>query len=196
MKQHRHIILHKPAGYLSQLVTHQQKQNRKRLLNDLHEFPDDIMVVGRLDYYSEGLLLLTTDGRLSNYIRSKRVEKEYYTEVDGKITDDAIARLKEGIDISINGSKYTTLPCQVKRLEPPPQNIPPLMNTRVSRHRPTSWVSITITEGKFRQVRKMTAAAGFPTLRLIRARIGNIWLHDLPPGEIMEVDEFELNTSS
>ncbi len=186
MKQHRHFIIHKPAGYLSQLVTNQRKQQKTKLLTAQHDFPQGTMVVGRLDLHSEGLLILTTDGRLSEQIRSGKVEKEYFAELDGLITDEAIKQLEQGVRISINGKAYTTLPCRVKRLYDP--KVPPLQNTRVSRHRPTSWISITLTEGKFRQVRKMTAATGFPTLRLIRIRIGKLYLGNLPAGKLVEID--------
>lgn len=152
------------------------------------------MAVGRLDYYSEGLLLLTTDGKLSDHIRSRKVEKEYYAEMDGQITSEAIACLQEGVEISINGKAYNTLPCHVQRLEMP-ANLPPLENTRVSRHRPTSWIRITITEGKFRQIRKMTAAVGFPTLRLIRTRIGHIKLGEMPAGYVQEINGFGFNST-
>lgn len=191
MSEHRYLIMHKPTNCLSQLQTKQRKQQKKRLLSDYYNFPESSMAVGRLDLHSEGLLLLTTDGKLSDYIRSRKVEKEYYAELDGIITDEAIRKLKNGVDISINGKTYTTIPCKVKRLEEP-LGIPPLHSTRVSRHRPTSWISISITEGKYRQVRKMTAAVGFPTLRLIRMRIGNINLGQLSAGQVVEVERFEL----
>lgn len=190
MLNHRHFILHKPAGYISQLVSNQRKQRKKKLLGELHDFPEGTMPVGRLDEASEGLLLLTTDGKLSEQIRSKAVEKEYYVQADGEITPEAIAQLKHGIEISIYGKKYTTLPCEAALLKQAPDVEPP-KRKRSERHGPTSWLSITITEGKFRQVRKMTAAVGFPTLRLIRVRIGPITLDGMPPGSVEEVDGFQ-----
>lgn len=190
MINHRHFILHKPTGYISQLVSNQRKQRKKKLLGELYEFPEGTMPVGRLDEDSEGLLLLTTDGKLSEQIRSKTVEKEYYAQVDGEITPEAIEQLKHGVEISIYGKKYTTLPCEAAPLDPVPDVEPPKRN-RSERHGPTSWLAITITEGKFRQVRKMTAAVGLPTLRLIRARIGHITLDGMPPGSVKKIDDFQ-----
>lgn len=148
------------------------------------------MAIGRLDEPSEGLLLLTTDGRVSEHIRSRKIEKEYYAQVDGLITDDAIVQLRQGVEIGIRDVKYQTRPCKVYRLENDPGFEPRIRKIRDDRHGPTSWVSITLTEGKYRQVRKMTAAAGFPTLRLVRVRIGNIYLGDLKPGEVKPVRSF------
>lgn len=190
MPKHRHFILHKPLGYLSQFVNNQNKRKNKKLLGELHDFPQGTMAIGRLDQNSEGLLLLSTDGIVSAQIRSKKVEKEYYVQVDGNITDEAIAQLKQGLEIGIRNKKYTTLPCQANRLDPAPIFPARSKKIRDDKHGPTSWLSITITEGKFRQIRKMTAAVGFPTLRLIRIRIGSILLHDLPSGAILEVEHF------
>ncbi len=145
------------------------------------------MAIGRLDEDSEGLLLFTTDGRASMEIRNKNIEKEYYVQVDGVIGDDAIEILRGGIEISIEGRKYKTLPCNVTRLEDEPLLPPRARNIRGAHHGPTSWISVTITEGKFRQVRKMTAAAGFPTLRLVRVRVGETVLGELKPGEVKEI---------
>lgn len=188
MTKHRHFIIHKPYGYLSQFVNNQNKRKNKKLLGELQQFPDGIMAIGRLDATSEGLLLLTTDGKVSEQVRSKKVEKEYYVQLDGEITNEAIELLKIGVEIGIKGKKYTTLPCQAISLNPAP-NFKVRENIR-DKHRPTSWVSITIREGKNRQVRKMTAAVGFPTLRLVRVRIGEIMLDDLPSGSCIEVGDF------
>lgn len=192
MDNHRHFVLHKPAGYLSQFVSNQSKQSKKRLLGELHDFPEGTMPVGRLDEDSEGLLLLTTDGKLSEQIRSQKVEKEYYVKVDGEITDDAVEQLQQGVEISIYGKKYKTLPCKARRLNTAP-DVAPARRKRSKRHGPTSWIAITIKEGKFRQVRKMTAAVGFPTLRLIRIRVGPVSLNELSSGEVLEVSLFQLN---
>lgn len=194
MANHHHFILHKPFGYLSQFVTHQTKRKNKKLLGELYNFPEGTMAIGRLDEASEGLLLLTTDGKLSDRIRSKKVEKEYYVQVDGEITNEAIEKLKQGVEISINGKKYTTLPSQAARLQTDPRLEPREKQIRNERHGPTSWLSVTITEGKFRQVRKMSAAVGFPTLRLVRVRIGHITLGNLPPGKVLEVNNLEFES--
>jgi 23S rRNA pseudouridine2457 synthase len=185
MLNHKHFLLHKPYGYLSQFVC---ELKRKKLLGELYHFPEDTMAIGRLDEDSEGLLLLTTDGKISEYIRSQNIEKEYYAQVDGLIDDEAIRQLEQGVEIGIRNVKYQTKPCTAKRLMPAPDFHERIRKVRSDRHGPTSWVSITLTEGKERQVRKMTAAAGFPTLRLIRIRIGSILLGDLKPGEVKEMN--------
>lgn len=186
MEQHRHFILHKPFGYISQFVTDAKK---KKVLGELYSFPEGTMAIGRLDEDSEGLLLLTTDGMCSEIIRSKKVEKEYYAQVDGLITEEALVKLKSGVEIGVRDVKYTTLPCKAYRLSDDPGFAPRTKKIRDERHGPTCWVSIKLTEGKIRQVRKMTAAVGFPTLRLFRVRIGNIHLGNLMPGEVVEVNE-------
>jgi len=146
------------------------------------------MAIGRLDEASEGLLLLTTDGKVSAHVTSKKVEKEYYTQVDGEVTPAMMAQLQAGIDISTRGSIYRTLPCAVRLLDLAPTFPARTKRIRDDRHGPTCWLSLTLQEGKYRQVRKMTAAAGVPTLRLYRVRIGNIRLGNLEAGESIEVD--------
>ncbi|MCB2378980.1 pseudouridine synthase [Hymenobacter sp. BT635] len=184
---HRHFMVHKPWGYMSQFVCELKK---KKLLGLLHDFPAGTMSIGRLDEASEGLLLLTTDGKTSERIRDKKIEKEYYAQVDGLITDEAVAQLRQGVEIGLHGEKYQTLPCAAFRLETAPSFGDRGRKIRDDRHGPTSWVSIIVTEGKFRQVRKMTAAVGFPTLRLVRVRIGGIELGSLPAGGVQEVESF------
>ncbi|MCL4136985.1 UNVERIFIED_CONTAM: hypothetical protein GTU68_047984 [Idotea baltica] len=147
------------------------------------------MAIGRLDVASEGLLLLTTNGKISAEIRSHKYEKEYYVQVDGMITQQAVDQLQKGVEIGFNGKKYLTKPGKAFLIDDPQF---PLRNQKIrdERHGPTSWISIIIREGKFRQVRKMTAAVGFPTLRLIRVRIGTIELGNLKVGEVKEVLSF------
>jgi 23S rRNA pseudouridine2457 synthase len=194
MDKHRHFVIHKPFGYVSQFVHNENKRKNKKLLGELHEFPEGTMAIGRLDKDSEGLLLLTTDGKVSEKVRSKKIEKEYYIQIDGEITDTAMEELKTGVKISLNGKKYLTLPCNVKRLEPIPTFEQRTKKIRDERHGVTSWISIILTEGKFRQVRKMSAAVGYPTLRLIRVRIGDILLNKMKSGEVVEVNNFNLPT--
>lgn len=188
--EHRHFIHHKPFGYLCQFVC---ELPRKKLVGNLYDFPDGTMAIGRLDEQSEGLLLLTTNGKVSEYIRSRKIEKEYYAQLDGLITNDAIEQLKQGVEIGLRDIKYRTKPCKVFRLENDPGFAPRTRKIRDDRHGPTCWVSITLTEGKYRQVRKMTAASGFPTLRLVRVRIGEILLGHLKAGEVKEVDKFAIS---
>lgn len=150
------------------------------------------MAIGRLDEKSEGLLLLTTNGKVSKLISSNMFEKEYYVQVDGVITPEAIEQMKAGIEITVKQESYTTVPCLARILEEAPTFLGESKNVRDDRHGPTSWISITLTEGKFRQVRKMTAAVGFPTLRLVRVRIASTILKGLAVGEVKEVDQFKL----
>lgn len=194
MCKHRHFILNKPFGYLSQFVNNQNKRRNKKLLGELNEFPEGTMAIGRLDESSEGLLLLTTDGKISAQVTSRKVEKEYYVQLDGKITIEAIQQLQKGIEIGVNNRAYKTLASKVHRLDPAPVFEARIKKIRDERHGPTSWISITLREGKFRQVRKMTAAVGFPTLRLIRVRIGNIQLDKLKAGQVIEVNNFEMDS--
>lgn len=188
MKIHRNFLIHKPHGYLSQFIY--EKKRHKKLLGELYDFPEGTMAIGRLDEDSEGLLLLTTDGMMSEIIRSKTVEKEYYAQVDGIITPEAVEQLKNGVEIGFKGIRYTTKRCEAKIINQLPECVGEGRKIRDERHGPTSWVSVTLTEGKFRQVRKMTAAVGFPTLRLVRIRVGTIHLNHLKAGEVMEVEEF------
>jgi 23S rRNA pseudouridine2457 synthase len=188
MSNHRHFIIHKPYGYLSQFVY--ELKRKKKLLGELYDFPKRTMAIGRLDEDSEGLLLLTTDGKMSEIVRSKNVDKEYYVQVDGIITQEAIDKMKKGVEIGFNGTKYTTKPCESFIISEIPAFGARGKKIRDERHGPTSWASITVNEGKFRQVRKMTAAVGFPTLRLVRVRIGNVYLNDLQAGDVVEVEDF------
>lgn len=187
MIKHQHFILHKPFGYLSQFVCELKK---KKLLGELHNFPEGTMAIGRLDEESEGLILLTTDGLVSESIRSKKIEKEYYVQIDGILDDESLIKLQQGVEIGIRDVKYMTLPCKVERLETVPNFPPRTRKIRDDRHGPTSWISVTIGEGKYRQVRKMTAAVGCPTLRLIRIRVGNNHLNEMKAGEVIEVEKF------
>ena len=100
----QHFLIHKPHGFLSQFVY--AKKRSKKLLGELYDFPEGTMAIGRLDEASEGLLLLTTDGMMSEIVRGKSVEKEYYAQVDGIITEEAIERLKNGVEIGFNGIRY------------------------------------------------------------------------------------------
>ncbi|MBU2927191.1 pseudouridine synthase [Winogradskyella psychrotolerans] len=186
MKDHSYFKLYKPYGYLSQFVNHQTKRKSKKLLGELNNFPKETMAVGRLDEKSEGLLLLTTDGKFSNYITSSAIEKEYHVMVDGVITPEIISELENGVEISVEGKLYKTKPCQAKILKDTSHIIERFV--RDERHGVTSWLSITITEGKFRQVRKMTAKVGLPTLRLVRVRIGDYNLDAMEPGEVIPIN--------
>lgn len=185
-----HFIIHKPKGFLSQFIYEGKRKGSKRLLGELHDFPKGTMSIGRLDQNTEGLLILTTDGMESENVRSSKVEKEYYAQVDGIITDEAIEKIQQGLEIGVLGKRYHTKPCKAKKITETDVTQYPveLIKVRDEKHGPTSWVAITVNEGKFRQIRKMTAGVGFPTLRLIRVRIGSLHLN-LKNGEVKQVDQ-------
>ena len=188
-KKHRHFIIHKPFNFLSQFIAN-QNIGKKKLLGELDfDFPEGTMACGRLDANSEGLLILTTDGKVSDYITTRgNVEKEYYAQLDGAITETEIQKLREGVIIGFDGKKYLTKPAKVKLIDDP--NFPCRgKKIRDARHGPTSWISVILTEGKFRQVRKMTSAVGFPTLRLVRVRTGNLKIEKLQAGSVTEIED-------
>lgn len=180
--QHHHYKIFKPHNCLSQFK--QEVMKNKTLLGDLYDFPENTMAIGRLDHDSEGLLLLTTDGMMSHKVRNKIIEKEYYAQVDGIITQEAVEQLQKGVEITVSGKRYQTLPCKAFAIDGEPDLPPRGRYIRHERHGPTSWVSVTVNEGKKRQVRKMTAAVGFPTLRLVRVRIGDIHINGLVSGGV------------
>jgi len=185
--EYKHFIIYKPYGYLSQFASNASKQQSKKFLGSLYDFPEGIMAIGRLDEKSEGLLLLTTDGKTSDFINSQKVEKEYYALVNGDMTTEAVEQLSRGVEIGFEGKKYQTKPCKAFKLNTAPELPTRSKKIRDERHGPTSWISITLNEGKFRQVRKMTSAVGFPTLRLVRVRVGDIQLNTMQVGEVIEV---------
>ncbi|BAV09918.1 ribosomal large subunit pseudouridine synthase E [Filimonas lacunae] len=173
---------------LSQFST---QDTDKKTLKDCFDVPSDVYPVGRLDYDSEGLLLLTNDARLNHRLLhpSFAHEREYWVQVDGAIDAAAINNLQKGVVITPDGKPYTTKPCRVKLLEPAPpvpERNPPI---RFRKEIPAPWVQMILTEGKNRQVRRMTAAVGFPTLRLIRQRIEKLELGNMQPGEIISLSK-------
>lgn len=176
------ILFNKPFGVLSQFT---QESGHPAL--DSFGFPPGVYAAGRLDHDSEGALLLTDNGRLIKKLLDPKYEhpRTYLAQVDGQITEDAVKKLAAGVNIK----GYRTKPC-LAEIATPPQNLwertPPI---RFRANIPTSWVRLTLIEGKNRQVRHMTAAVGFPTLRLIRIKIGNISLGNLNPGEWKEIHE-------
>jgi 23S rRNA pseudouridine2457 synthase len=187
---YRHFIVYKPYEMLSQLGTEGYK--KKRGLSELFSFPEKVQPIGRLDEDSEGLLLMTSDTKLSALVRGAKIEKEYWVQLDGAITDEAIEQLQKGVTITVDKLPYTTLSCRAWRVEGEPDFGPRVPPTRAGHHRPASWLAIVLKEGKHRQVRKMTAAVGFPTLRLVRIRIGRMNLDGMKPGDVKEWKEFLL----
>jgi len=181
----QYIIFYKPYQVLSQFSPEGDKKTLKDFFPLLSK---DIYPVGRLDYDSEGMLLLTNDKSLNHQLLDPAYahKRTYWVQVDGAITDEALKNLAEGVMIQVDGKPYKTKPATAKLLEPEPQvheRNPPI---RYRKNIPTSWIALTLTEGKNRQVRRMTAAVGFPTLRLIRHSIGKITIDDLPPGGYKE----------
>jgi len=181
----KYFVVNKPYGVLSQFT---DKEGRKTL-SDIAKFPGQVYPVGRLDYDSEGLLLLTNDIALTNYLLNptNRHEREYYVQVEGIPKEEDMEKLSGGI--IIQGEK--TLPAKAKIIKDPafPARIPPI---RERKNIPTAWISLTLIEGRNRQVRKMTAHTGFPTLRLVRVRIKNIMLDNLKAGSFRELTKEEV----
>lgn len=174
---------------LSQLSSGEKKQlQKKKFLSELYSFPVGTMPIGRLDEKSEGLLLMTTDGKLSDTINRNGIEKEYLVQLDGYITKEAANTLEKGVTIGLFGDLYTTKPCKVAILKEAAILPDPSPKLRIGAHRPTSWIKIVLQEGKFRQIRKMTATVGFPTVRLIRIRIGHIKIALLKEGDVEELN--------
>ena len=182
----KYFLLNKPYGVLSQFT---DKEGRKTL-GDLYSFPKNVYSVGRLDMDSEGLLLLTNDKSLTDFLLNplREHEKEYYVQVEGVPDESSLKKLRKGVLLS--GKR--TLPAKINKISVPtfPARIPPI---RERKNIPTCWLSIIITEGRNRQVRRMTASVGHPTLRLVRVRIKNLELNGLPSGKVRELSSEEIN---
>jgi 23S rRNA pseudouridine2457 synthase len=186
----KYFIVHKPFNVLSQFSF----QDEKKTLKNFFKVPPNVYPVGRLDYDSEGLLILTDDKKLTGYLLnpSHQHEREYWVQVEGEITKNAIEKLQQGVSINLKGKMYRTKKCVAEKFLQAPkvgERNPPI---RFRKSVPDSWIKIILTEGKNRQVRKMTAAVGFPTLRLIRHRIEKISLADLAAGEMKSISKQEL----
>jgi 23S rRNA pseudouridine2457 synthase len=182
----QYFIVYKPFNVLSQF----SPQEGKPGLKDFFSVPDDLYPVGRLDFDSEGLLILTNDKSLNHRLLDPKFahEREYWVQVEGTMGLPAIHLLESGVSIAVGGESYKTRPCVAELFEEPPpvpERNPPI---RYRAHIPTSWVKMVLKEGKNRQVRKMTAKVGFPTLRLIRHRIEKITLAGLAPGEMRAME--------
>ncbi len=179
-------LFFKPYNVLSQF----SKEHEDHVtLADFIDVEKDVYPVGRLDRDSEGLLLLTNDKSLVNRILhpSAKKQKTYIVQIEGAVDDQALKPLRSGIELRIKKKQFVSQPATVKILDPIPalpERNPPV---RFRKTVPTSWVEISITEGKNRQVRKMFAAIDYPVLRLIRTRISEYSLGDLKPGELLKV---------
>lgn len=185
-----YFIIYKPYLVQSQFSPVDGKQT----LADFFDVPKDVYPVGRLDHDSEGLLILTNDKQLNHRLLhpSFQHEREYWVQVDGAITGEAIQQLQNGVMISIDGKKHETLPAKVSVFENEPSvpvRNPPI---RYRKEIPAPWIRMVLKEGKNRQVRRMTAQVGFPTLRLIRYRIENITMEGLQPGDLVSMTRKQL----
>lgn len=189
MDAFKYYIIYKPYGMLCQFT----REGGKPVLGDLFKFPKDVYPVGRLDTDSEGLLILTNDKKLNHRLLDPKYKhkRTYLAQVEGEITKEAIDTMEKGILINIDGIHYKTQPAKAE-IVPPPENIPERNPpVRFRKTVPTSWITLNLHEGKNRQVRKMTAAVGFPTLRLIRIAIATRKLDGMLPGDVREIDKID-----
>ncbi len=181
-----YFAINKPYGVLSQF----SDGLGRKTLADFFKIPKNVYPVGRLDMDSEGLLLLANDKKLTDYLLNpeNKHEREYLSQVEGIPSDSELKTLEEGVIIE----KRITLPAKVKLIKSPDiwERIPTI---RDRKNIPLTWISLAIIEGRNRQVRKMTAAIGHPTLRLIRVRIKNIMLQGLKPGEMRQLTSEEIS---
>ena len=184
-----YFVVYKPFNVLTQFSF----EEGKKTLKDFFSVPSDVYPVGRLDYDSEGLLILTNDKHLNHRLLNpvSHYAKEYWVQVEGFIPRASLTRLETGVTITVNSKPYQTKNCKAELFTVPPlvpDRNPPI---RFRKNVPTSWIRLILTEGKNRQVRKMTAAVGYPTLRLIRAKLGNVYIEGLEPGEMKELSREE-----
>lgn len=175
------ILFNKPYGVISQFSADDKHPTLAEYIPIKNVYP-----AGRLDHDSEGLLLLTDDGTLQNQIADpkNKMPKTYWVQVEGEITDDAITQLRKGVTLNDGISK----PADCQRITEPEHLWPRDPPIRFRKNISTSWIALTIKEGRNRQVRRMTAATGFPTLRLIRYSIGEWTVDELVPGKFLIVN--------
>lgn len=180
-----YFIIYKPFKVLSQFTDEDGNMG----LGSIFNLPKDVYPVGRLDLDSEGLLILTNDKRLNSALLNpaNQHKRTYWVEVDGVPKESDLDLLRSGLEINVKGL-YHTLPCDACMIDSPelPDRVPPV---NYQKHPVRSWLEIKLIEGKNRQVRKMTAKIGHPTLRLIRVGIEELSLFPLQPGEIIQVSE-------
>ena len=183
-EQKQYVLFYKPFQVLCQF----SREGDKKTLADFVNVPN-IYPAGRLDFDSEGLVFLTNDGLLQHRLTDPRFghDRTYWVQVEGLISSNALQQLRQGVVFS--GRK--TLPCRAEAMAEPllPERQPPV---RFRKSIPTSWLSLALKEGRNRQVRHMTAAVGFPTLRLVRAAVGKWTLDGLAPGEWRQLNAGEM----
>ena len=186
----RYFVIYKPFGMLSQFT---KEGDHKTLANLNYSFPKDVYPVGRLDADSEGLLLLTNDKMMNHILLDPKYKhnRTYLAQVDGAFTQEARTKLEKGVSITVDGKEYKTLPAKITLVNEPtlPERNPLI---RFRKNIPTTWVELMLQEGKNRQVRKMTAAVGFPTLRLVRTGIEKILLENMQPGQVQEIKQKDI----
>lgn len=187
----RYFIVHKPFDVLSQFT---REVPDHKVLADLYNFPAQVYPVGRLDRDSEGLLLLTDDKKVNTLLLDPKREhpRTYWVQVEGDISENALNQLRHGVSIRINKKDYNTLPAKAKKLNNElhiPERTPPI---RFRKNIPTSWMELTLTEGKNRQVRRMCAKVGFPVLRLIRVQVEKLKLDPFEPGKVEAISKEKL----
>jgi len=187
-----YFIAYKPYGMICQFSPHENRPS----LATLYPFPSDVYPVGRLDADSEGLLILTNDKRLNHLLLdpSRHHSRTYLVQVEGDITGEAIEHLCRGVEINLKGKKYHTLLATAVKLTLPPTLPERTVPIRSRKNIPVSWIRLTLREGKNRQIRKMTATTGFPTLRLIRIAIEDLCLGNLKPGEVQQISREKIYT--
>ncbi len=185
MLSHQYYVIYKPFGMLSQFT--RENEDDTTLADLKLEFEKDVYPVGRLDKDSEGLLILTNDKMLNNSLLSpvQGHSREYYVQVEGIPTDEALLPLTRGVKVS----GEMTRPAKAHVLDPQPEMPPRNPPIRFRASIPDTWISLTLTEGKNRQVRKMTAAVGFPTLRLVRYAIEKITIQGMQPGDVIQMEK-------
>lgn len=184
---HRYFVINKPWNMVSQFVS----KEPVGLLGDLDfSFPEGIHAIGRLDSLSEGLLILTTNKKVTKLLFQGKTphRRTYLVRVKNKVTPEGLEKLRTGVDIIVKeGATYTTPPCEVHILDTPPPFPPHQLELRD--FVPHTWLSISLYEGKFHQVRKMVSAINHPCKRLVRISIEDLLLGDLPPGHVRELEE-------
>lgn len=181
-KAFKYYIFHKPKGVLSQFT----KEHGKKALCDLISVPNDVYPIGRLDEDSEGLLLLSNNKNVNALLLdpANKHWRTYFVQVAGQITNKALKELEKGMDIAVKGMVHSTLPAKAKKTKQPGY----ISNQEVS-EKSTTWIKLSLQEGKYHQVRKMTAKVGFPTLRLIRTHVEDLELGTLKEGELKQIDK-------
>jgi 23S rRNA pseudouridine2457 synthase len=189
----QYFIIHKPYGVLSQFTDEDGNPG----LGSVFKLPKDVYPVGRLDKDSEGLLIITNDKSLNNQLLNPKFMhwRSYWVEVEGNPSPFAMSKLEKGVEINLKGTIHRTAPAKVKKLHPQPiiaERNPPV---NYLKHPERTWIEIKLREGKNRQVRKMTALVGHPTLRLIRVAIEGLQLGELQPGEFLELSEASIRAS-